>query len=380
VRKLVLLVMLAGCGDDVMQVAVDANVGAPALIAMQTSLDFGEVGAGDPASPKMKVTVINTGGATSGELRTQVASTDAAKFKIVDDGCNTGRIAALGTCEVSVQFRPQLPDGAAHANLLIGAIPGGDITVALSGTAVPDPRARLMASNGAAAFGDEAIATTSNQFVFTISNPGTSATGGITVHTTGANPTAFGVITSCSAPLPAQGTCTAAVAFRPTAGVDYSASVELTASPGGGIVLALTGAGVDVALATSMPTIDFGPIALNTTAGPLMYTVTNTGSHTSSGLNTNKSGPDANDFVLDLNGCPGNPLNAGDSCTIGVYFTPQTPGTHTATITTIARRPRWAGSGTCPVRAAAWPGRRRSCRSTRAARSCRRAASTPRAG
>jgi hypothetical protein len=168
--------------------------------------------------------------------------------------------------------------------------------------------------------------------LFTITNPGVSATGTIAVQLGGADPTAFGLTTNCSAPLAPAASCTVAVGFHPTASAVYQAQVMMSANPGSSIMLAISGTGIDTALSASPPSGSFGSLAAGVLSTPQTFTFTNTGTHASGIAAATFSGADAGDFTMGSSNCPGNPLAPGASCVFEVRFFAQSVGAKAATL------------------------------------------------
>ena len=194
--------------------AADAPEGTAVLTAMPLTVDFGEVAAGDSTGPLVMVTLINSGNRSTGPINTQLTFTNASQFRIVNDGCKTGIVAPLGECVLQLQFRPESPAGAMMAMLLVDATPGGEVSVALTGTAIVDTRPRLSSSSGLATFGDRAIGSTSAPFSFTISNLGATPTGAITVQLMDPSAPTFNLTTDCGTPLGPTDTCAVHVGFE----------------------------------------------------------------------------------------------------------------------------------------------------------------------
>jgi hypothetical protein len=335
---LVTVLGLAACGDSPAKEPLpDAPMGDAMLTAMPVMVDFGPVGAGDPTSPFVMVRIINSGYRSTGILNTQLAFTDASQFLIVSDGCRGGIVAPLGECTVQLQFRPETPTGAMHANLVVDASPGGDLVVPLTGTGVVDVRPRLMASTSTALFGDQAIGTTSAVFPFTITNPGASPTGAISVSLAGADAAAFSVNTTCSQALPAAGTCTVSVGFHPGSAAAFAATVNLAANPGTSIMLNVSGTGADIVLAGAPSSFDFGYLGVGFASAPKTITITNTGTHASGTIDLQRAGANPNDVIVENDLCGGNSLAPGASCTVDARFAPQSAGAKAATLVATAR-------------------------------------------
>ena len=330
-----MILSLAACSDGASS-PKDSGPDSPAGSAMLTATpamhDFGNVRSGDSTAPFQMITVVNVGSLSTGPIGAQLSFTDAALFRIVGNGCNGGIVAPLGECSMQVQFRPDTPTGGKEARLTIYALPGGEVVVPLAGTAVVDDRPRLAPNNSMATFGERAIGSASAPFTFTITNPGVTATGAIAVQLAGANPTAFGLTTNCSAPLAPAGTCMVAVGFRPTAAQLYQAQVMMSATPGSSIMLDVSGTGIDTALSASPTSGSFGSVAAGVFSTAQTFTFTNTGTHASGSVSATFTGANPGDFTMGSSNCTGNSLAPGASCTVDVRFFAQSLGAKSTTL------------------------------------------------
>src|SRR5262249_53375070 len=125
--------------------------------------------------------------------------------------------------------------------------------------------------------------------------------------------------------LPANATCSLDVEFRPTMRAAQSATLTITADPGGTGTSSLSGIGLaQAALAGDASTFAFGTVDVTQASLAQTLTVTNKGDVPSGALSTTIDG-DAGDFTV-TNGCPTSPLAPGASCTIGVVFAPASGG------------------------------------------------------
>lgn len=302
------------------------------LTATPAMHDFGNVRAGDSTAPFQMITIVNTGTLSTGPIISQLSYTDAALFRILGNGCEGGIVAPLGQCSLQVQFRPDTPTGGKQARLTVYATPGGEVTVPLAGTAVVDDRPKLAPNAHMLTFGERAVGSTSAPLTFTITNPGSTPTGAITAALAGANPTAFGMTTNCSAALAPGGSCMVAVGFHPTALMLYQAQVQLSANPGSSLMLDVSGTGIDLALTAAPTSFGFGDVPAGMPSAPHTFTVTNTGSQTSGPAAVTITGADATSFSLGASGCPNNSLAPGASCMVELRFVAQSFGAKAASL------------------------------------------------
>ncbi|MEO6126394.1 MAG: choice-of-anchor D domain-containing protein [Ilumatobacteraceae bacterium] len=77
----------------------------------------------------------------------------------------------------------------------------------------------------------------------------------------------------------------------------------------------------------------FGTAMVSTSAPPITFAVTSTGSGPATVNNLTVSGVDAASFVITDNTCAGVSLRPGSSCAVTIVFTPATVGVHNATLT-----------------------------------------------
>jgi len=325
------VLLLAAC-DSSSNVTdrVDAPEGEAVLVVNPQSIDFGDVGAGVSTSPFVTVTITNKGSLTSGLVSSQITFTDAALFRIIGNGCPLVAIPPLGECVMQVQFRPDTPTGAKQARLLIGAIPGGELVIPLTGNAVVDTSPKLVPNQASANFGIRALGTTSPVFDIVIRNTGVAATGPISVNLQ-APPGVFGVNTNCSAALPPNGTCTLGVTYRPSAAAIEQGDITLSANPGGTTTLHLQGQGANISFNTTPSSRDFGNVIAGNQSITQTINLLNTGSATII-PQTSITGAGANNFMFAFDGCGGSAINPGTGCTMDLRFQPQSIGAKTANL------------------------------------------------
>lgn len=104
---------------------------------------------------------------------------------------------------------------------------------------------RLSISTGANDFGALAVSAASPEVTFTVTNSGSGQAGAPQVSLTGADAADFVIAgKSCAVALPAGASCTIGVHFAPATTGGKSASLQVTAEPGGSAAAALTGKGL----------------------------------------------------------------------------------------------------------------------------------------
>jgi hypothetical protein len=164
----------------------------------------------------------------------------------------------------------------------------------------------------------------------------TSATVAIVSYvTSGPNASEFSpTLNNCSASrVPANGSCSIFVRFRPTAVGDRTAILTITLGNGQPpLVVILNGTGTAPVGSLSTSTVNFPSTKVGTTAGPTIVTLTNTGGGLLNGLTYTITGANPTNFAEQYN-CSGGQLAPGATCSIFVRFTPNAVGARSATLT-----------------------------------------------
>jgi hypothetical protein len=207
------------------------------LTIVPASHSFGTVEPGSASTPQ-SFTVTSVGDDPTGPLVTSLTGTGASAFQIVSDGCAGATLAKGETCAVDVRFAPASA-GLKAAALAVG---GGDAPVSssLSGTG-----AGLTVNPRSGDFGLVRVDGQSTAMSFTVAYAGDQLSGALDVGMTGPNPTQFQVVSDgCSGSILEPGDrCTLSVRFEPTAIGAMTASLDVSAEPGGSASAALSGTG-----------------------------------------------------------------------------------------------------------------------------------------
>jgi hypothetical protein len=225
-------------------VTASASGSGEALRITTTPADFGTVVLGSTSVAKT-LTVTNVAANAVGPIVTSLAGNHPGDFLLTNDLCNGMTLPSLGTCTVDVQFKPTvlgLRDGLLR--LTVGGVIIADGI--LRGTA--DPVNTLVITPPTTfAFPDTMVAATSTPHAFTVTNTGTQPSGLIASALAGTDPTQFSIVTAtdtCTAKsIPAAGTCSISIVFAPTSLGAKSASLTLTATPGGTATATVSGTG-----------------------------------------------------------------------------------------------------------------------------------------
>lgn len=186
----------------------------------------------------------------------------------------------------------------------------------------------LKLSQDSADFGSVVSGDTSAATTITVANVGEGPTGTISAAISGAMGSNFAVqSTDCTTLAPAA-TCSVSVVFKPNAVGSKAASLEVTAAPGGTVMASLAGTSIPPGQLTITPsTNQFANTVVGAAAATnATFTVKNTGAATSGTLTTTTSGADAGQFTHISDGCNGQTLAAGATCTIVLGFKPTSSG------------------------------------------------------
>ena len=297
------------------------GIAATALAITPTPYDFGAVTAGLTST---SVTFVLTNhGATPA---TGLAIGLTGEFAKADAGSTCGVMLAEGsTCAYVVNFRPVGAAGA-RAGAVTVMSSNGTATAALSGRARQD--ATLVAvPAGAHSFGDVIAGQSGEDYALTIRNDGEVPSGPLTATLSGTSKAAFSVVAgsnTCTTLAPGK-TCSLKLRYSPPAtGAIHTATVSITASPGGSVAIALTGSSVSTAaISLSLSSLSFGDQAVGTESPAAVLMASNlSGTATSGPLTFTLGRANKDDFRIDTTGCPA-PLPGGAKCPVRVYFRPR---------------------------------------------------------
>ena len=290
----------------------------PAVQLAPASLSFGSQALNTTSSTK-QITLTN-----SGTAPLTISSITATGDFAQTNACPT-TIAAGGTCVINVTFTPTALGARTGQLSIADDAPGSPHTAALDGTGLG---AAVQINPASLDFGSLAVSSTSAARTVTITNTGNSnltftsiATSGDYAHTT--------TCPSGATPLAPNASCTVSVTFTPTAMGTRTGQLTFTDSaPGGAQNVALTGVGLQSALALSPTSLDFGSQRLTTTSAARRVTLTNTGNQSLNIASIAASG----DYAKTATTC-GAGLGPSASCTVDITFTPSATGTRSGTLT-----------------------------------------------
>lgn len=304
-----------------------------------SSHDFGSTEIRQTGS-SFAFTITNDGSAPTGTVMAAVSGTDAPSFSIGTNTC-TGTIGPGGNCSITIIFTPRSL-GALTASLDVSGMPGGMLSLGLTGTGLSS--AALSVSPMTGDFMNVVVGSVSMSQLFTVTNTGGVPSSTPMVALTGANSAEF-ILSSntCVAALAPMGTCTFRVSFAPSSPGSKSAIATATITNGSMASASLSGTGLSQAALSGMPSTGaFNPTVQNTDSTPIVFTITNTGQATSPMLNATISGVNAADFVKSADGCTGTAVPGSMQCQVTVTFHPTATGGRNGTLTI-------SGMGLVPV-------------------------------
>lgn len=207
----------------------------PLAVTPPSSL-FGSYLLGQPTpGTRITFTATNTGTTTTGPLTATLIGVAAADFTIQSTTCTM--LAPAATCDVVVELTP-LTRGGKVAQLSVKDSVA-ETRVGLRGNAYS------LLVTGTAVFPDTELGQQSAIQTFNVSNASNLATGAITTTRGGTDASQFTVVsTTCAAGIPANNGCTISVRFTPTSAGPKSATLNVSATPGGSDSVAITGRGL----------------------------------------------------------------------------------------------------------------------------------------
>ena len=317
----------AGGVPDARMDVGDAKAGGAILTIDSTAHDFGMVVTGT-TSADATFTVMNTGTAASRVCRGR-AQRCRQNRGILHQGRPLQRDEPGRRIELPDRRRAHAGRrGLAGGDLTISGGTGISLTAHLTATAITPGALRI--SPDTQSFGIVAQNQGSSSQTFTITNGGQQATGAMTVALGGTDKAEFQVTADgCDKQTLAVGTgsCQITVRFAPSGLGAKSASLTVSASPGGMAVAQLSATGITQGTLTITPsTKDFGSVQQLLLGGTQIFSVQNTGQATTGVLTTALSGDDSPNFSILANNCNGHTLASKDTCSVTVQFAPVTPG------------------------------------------------------
>jgi hypothetical protein len=308
---------------------VRVTPGGPGKLAfLPSSWSFGslDIEAEEPLSKVLNLK--NTGGKTL----PPVSDLDFEGFTgfLPEPGECIGEALSPGeTCPVEVKFIA-FETGSHSATVTLTAENGVSASVSVSGTGVDVVQPAVITMDPATRdFGTVVSGNSSAATSFNVFHDGEADSGPLDVSISGPDASQFVIgAPSCQGQVLSERTlCAVKVEFRPTSAGPKSATLQVSASPGGSRTASLSGTGLAAASLSISPAIrNFGNITAGQESEVTIFTVTNNGAGpagTDSMLNPQITGGDATSFALDFatSNC-GQTLAPGASCALGVWFRP----------------------------------------------------------
>ncbi len=288
----------------------------PQLSASPAALSFLTQPVGTQ-SDALSVTLLNYGNAPANisavALTGDFAETDTCAGQSVPTGQN---------CTVSVRFAPTAMGGRSGLLTVYADVPGGQVTVALTGTG--GAPATVVLTPLQVVFGSTIVNQTAAAQIVTVSNTGGDPA---SLQT----PTISGDFTitanTCGTSLPSQTGCSLAISFTPT-GSGVRTGVLTVMDSAGTQTAQLRGTGQSPATDTLTPTtLNFPQQQVGTSSAAQQVMLTNAGDVPLTLITGAVLGTD---FAA-TNGC-GTSLAPHSSCAINVVFVPTALGTRTASL------------------------------------------------
>ena len=211
---------------------------------------------------------------------------------------------------MTVSFTPTATGTRTGDLTLTSDAPGSPHVVSLAGEGVLAPA--LGVAPTSLSFGGVRVGVTSAAQSVIVTNTGG---GTLTVTSASASPAAFAVGAGCSTGLSAGQSCALGVTFTPSATGPASGTLAIETSAGPASV-SLQGTGTAPAASATPSSLNFAATPVGTTTAPQTVTLQNTGTAPLAIASIVATG----DFAQTTT-CPST-LASGDSCTIGVTFTP----------------------------------------------------------
>ena len=326
--KTATLTVIASPGGSASTALSGIGLTAAALSIAPSTRDFGSIVLGTP-SADVAFTVTNSGGVASGVPAVSITGANAAEFLVTSNGC-TSALAPNATCVVRARFAPTQV-GSRSATLQVSATPGGTVTSTLQGSGLT--QGALSLSPSSHAFGSWLVNTPSADFDFTISNTGGVPTGVPAIALSGSDAAEFVIVSNaCTAVVNPGASCAVRVHFLPTTPGAKSASLGVTATPGGSGIASLSGTGLGPALLRMVPgTQDFGSVVDGATSSDVVFTISNSGGVASGALSVALTGANASEFAVVASGCAA-ALAPAATCSVTVRFSPIAAGAKAASL------------------------------------------------
>lgn len=323
-------------GSITQTISLMGTGGSGVLTVTPTPVDFGTLAVGATSAEEKTVRVTNTSAVAVTGL--SVTVTGATADYIVTNGCMANMLAANGTCDVKLKFKPA---SGGRKDVTITAIYSGG---AESGTVtgVGQVPAGLLVEPTMVDLVAEISKNVSTPIQVT--NIGDVPTGTLTATISGADMAQFTATTGCNRALAPNAMCTLSVVFAPTGMPGMrTATLTIAGTPGGMKTVALKGtANGPVALTIAPNGKGFGSVEVGKQSEPEVFTITNTGGVASGTVLVNVA--NAANFTLVSTTCGPSLAPTTGSCLATVRFTPSQVGANLQTSLVVTTNPGGATS------------------------------------
>ena len=304
--------------------ALQGEALAPATLSITPQFnDYGLVPIGTSASESFTVT--NTGQSPSGAITQNIAGFDSFVFEVTNDTCTPG-LAAGASCTLSVAFRPF--DATDYfGTLTVSASPGGSAVADFEGIGIFPAGFNITSPSD---FGNVVVGTSTAAQTITVTNEGQQTSGVVSAVLGGADAGDFTIDSdTCTAALSAGQSCGVSFHFTPGAVGSRSATLTVSANPGGSQTLNLHGTGVNV-VTVSPASYAFPDQPQTTTSASTDFVLTNYGTTALSGFTISPSDP--TDFPITADTCLNASVAPGSTCKVSVAFNAGAPGSYSSSV------------------------------------------------
>ncbi|RXH54741.1 multicopper oxidase, type 2 [Granulicella sibirica] len=243
---------------------------APKATVTPASIDFQTFTLGIAGNPQT-ITLTNTGNTALPFNSFAITGTNASSFQVRNGGCPKS-LAAGAACPIDVIFTPATVGTFVASLTFTDSL--GTQSATLTGKAVYASATLVPAPGSPTNFGDVTVGA---QAVSAIRVNNTSqesiSVTGVSITGTGFTATGGG---SCSGQIAPNSLCEVSVTFSPTALGAAAGTLSVTTDYAGTLTLNVTGNGIEPTATLDPVSYNFGKLPLNTSSGPIPFTLTNT--------------------------------------------------------------------------------------------------------
>ncbi len=259
-----------------------------------------------------------------------ISGANTANFAISAKSCGAS-LALSAACSVSITFTPPATGTFTATLSFTDTASNSPQTVVLSGTSEIGSATVAPAS---LTFGTFEVGTSSPIQTASLNNGSPVAIPMTSVKIFGPDAADFAIVTnSCVALLGASSSCTASIAFHPTAtGTRTAILVFNDKATNSSQTVALSGTGTIVGATVTPGSLNFGATIVGETSAAQSISLHNAGVLGLTVYGVSINGTDPTDFAISSNGC-GTYVAPGASCTVYIVFTPTTTGPRTGIVT-----------------------------------------------